>query len=326
MQKNRILPFRQYDPDRKTLEVFYKEIWVPLNTKYVRLGPKELCSLEPKCVISKGVTGLYTEPDSKSKRIGLAYEDQKLTFIGRQKIKGRIWIQVDVGDKIIWVESENVKIENRACGVSQVGRSVWSFEIEAGGFTSKKINEFQNLFFYDNNQDLNGAKDPIYRVTNIESKSLGASVVYTKNNHSVSAGIGMVQRIWNYKSYGDFRELSPSPTFNCQIVDPKVTNESYREQFVSIPVSYRYQIYSKRNHVFRVRPLANILYNLEPNYAYKHYQPCRIQITEKQNANLFQVHGILNLDYLYRIKNKDLGLSIGVENSLGLSISILLGF
>jgi hypothetical protein len=326
MQKNRILPFRRYNADEKTLEVYYRNIWIPLSSKYTKLGAKGLCSLNEKCAISKDVTGLYADPDFQSQRIGLAYQEQKLTFVGRQKIKDKIWIQVDLGDKIAWVESEKVRIENKACGLSQVGRSAWSFEVEAGGFTSKKINEFQNIFFYDSNQDKNTAKDPIYQVTSIESKSVGTSVVYTKNKHSVSAGIGMVQRTWNYKSYADFRDINPIPPFNCQVVDPKVINESYQEKFVSIPVSYRYQIYSKRNHIFRVRPLANILYNLEPTYNYKHYQPCRTQFTERQNSNLFQAHGVLNLDYLYKLKSIEFGLSIGVENSSGLYLSLLMGF
>jgi len=326
MQKNRILPFRNFNPDKNTVEVMYKDIWIQLPTKYTKIGGKGLCSIEPKCVISNGVTNLKLNPDINAPKLGIAYEDQKLPFLGRQKIMGKIWIQVDLGDKIAWVESGKVRIENKACGLNKIGKSAWSIEFEAVAFNSKKINEYQNVFFYSNDQDLATAKDPIYQVRSISHQGASINTVYEKNKHSVSAGVGFAERDWTLKKFSKFRYTNPIPPNNCEIDTPLESSDSYKEKFIIIPISYRYQLYEKRNHRFRLRPQLYTLLSLEPKFKYKYRIPCNTEINGVEKSNPVQAHGFINLDYIYSLKKFDLGVSFGLETSKGMALSLMIGF
>jgi len=324
MQKNRILPFRRYGSSRNKVEVHYKDIWIPLSVKYIKMGPRGLCSVKPHCATANAITTLYSEPDGKSKKLSLVYEDQKMTLLGRQKINGVVWAQVDLGDKIAWIEGEKVVIENKACGISRVRNSNWSLEAEIGTFTSKRINEFSNLFHYDSNQNLATARDPIYRVTSITSQQSSLSAVFSKNRQAFSVGLGALQRTWNYRILSDFRFFVPPST--CQIDAPVESRGRHQEQFLNIPISYRYLLYSKGHHKIRFRPQAQILYSLQPNFVYSFYNPCRVGVSSIEKSNMFQAHGIMSFDYIYQFKKIDLGLSLGIENSTGIAFSLLLGF
>ena len=326
MQRHRILPFRAYDVSANELEVLYKGAWIKLSTKDVMMGPKGLCSTESMCAISVGVTPLLKFPNTTTGQLGLAYQDQKMPVLGRKQLNKKIWVQVDLGDKIAWVEATKIKIESRACGLNQVGQSAWSGEVEMQGFNSRSINEFGNVYFYDTNQAPDTARDPIYRVTQISSANASISAVYAKGNHSVSAGVGYHKRVWSLRSLSEFRAINPNPPNDC-MVQPGTENELVHEDtFVSVPLSYRYLLYKNKAHKIRMRPQLQVLYNLEPNFRYQFYSPCRVQQTAIETSNLFQVHGILNVDYLYELKGWELGLSFGIEHSMGLALSIILGF
>jgi hypothetical protein len=150
--------------------------------------------------------------------------------------------------------------------------------------------------------------------------------VYEKNKHGVSAGIGFIQRGWQFKKYSNFRYTNPFPPNNCLVDTPIESTDSYKESFVLFPVSYRYQVYEKQNHRFRIRPQLFMLMSLETKFPYKHRTPCNVEINEIEKSNLFQAHGIFNIDYLYSFKRYDLGLSLGLENTSGTYLSLLIGF
>jgi hypothetical protein len=326
MQKGRILPFRNYDGEKKTLEVLYKQVWIPLSSKYAMMGSKSLCSVEPVCAVSTGVTKILKKPGDKSSSIVVAYEDQKFPFLGRQSFKSEVWAQIDLGDKIGWIDGKKIRLENKACGLSQVGKSSWSLEFEVKKWNPKKIEEFEKLFFWDSNQDLNTARDPIYRVHLIDSQSLAMHLVYSKDSHGFSSGIGYHQRVWRYKEYSDFRQINPLPPNNCELRQGDEGDAFYSENFVLIPLSYRYQIFSRQNHLIRARPQIDILYSIEPNYLFSFHSPCRQAGTVKETSNTFQAHGFLNLDYLYRFEKWEVGLSLGVEHTSALTMSLLVIF
>lgn len=313
----RILPFTEYDPLKKKINILYrgKEYWIPSNV--TKVGPANLCSFEPKCFTTEKPSPIYSDHSLNASRIGLGIRGQKFPLAGQGRLGQMAWVQVDVGDTFGWIPADNGNVENRACPQSEDSQKRhFVFRWEMGGENNVVTQNYdQALSQVTTPSDVEySLPDPFFtEVKPGKGYSVAALLgVDTRVRIRLEAGIG-----YGYYSYSLIQFNNPSnhpdtagiPFSSLTPIETPLT-----ETYFLLPLGIFYKWGGISRWTYRLGLRADMLFALGKKFEYSYYTGTLFKQQKSQTFSVgppdFQNKESLEARIQYRI---------GLQTEVGVS-------
>ena len=330
LSAGRILPFRRTN-QASQVEIYYKSYWIEAATEIFNYGPKNSCFIEPPCAQVNSVTGLYKDVQSKPRKITTAVEKEQFPITGVQKIKGKIFYQVDLGDDFAWILASKVEVKKESCGLASSSNRKWSIQVEIAQGDVAWQNQYSSVFKKDfASQDLNTTGDPVIVPQQAKIQKIEVRWFWPwKASHRLFLGADYNQRTWSLKQYADFRVLSSLSSLSsspCSYPDPIISERTHQDSLAGLSFGYQWQALQKKKWSLYAMSSIHSRYVINNQFPYTHKIPCATLKNTVETTADWEFGGQLGLQWLYRWTTWATGLGLYVNEQLKPFVSLFFIF